>query len=162
MKHLTKRLFAVIAAVIALSGCQNYEDISMALGADVNTAEVLSETDSHGGFHGDGERYMEFQFEGNEFENVIKKDNTWHSLPIKEDTVTAVFYGLEKDGIVYGPYIDAEIPKVEEGYYFIYDRHSDSTEPFDSAEILERGSFNFTAAIYDVNTDRLYYVEVDT
>ena len=51
---------------------------------------------------------------------------------------------------------------LKEGYYFIYDRHSESTEPFDSTEILERASLNFTAAIYDADTDRLYYVEVDT
>lgn len=162
MQYLTKRLFAVIAAVTILSGCQKYEDISLVLGADVNAGEVLSAADSHGGFHGDGERYMEFQFDGNAFEDVIKKDNTWHALPVKEDTVQAMFYGLEKDGVVYGPYINAELPDVEEGYYFIYDRHSESTEPFDSTEILERASLNFTAAIYDANTDRLYYVEVDT
>lgn len=162
MKHLAKRLAAVAVAVVVLCGCQRHEDISLVLGADVNAGEVLSETDSHGGFHGDGERYMEFQFDGNAFEEVIQKDNTWHTLPVKEDTVQAVFYGLEKDGVFYGPYIEAELPDVEEGYYFIYDRHSECTEPFDSAEILERASLNFTAAIYDAKEDRLYYVEVDT
>ena len=162
MKKMIRSLTAVCAMAILVSACQSYDDISMVLGADVSSAKVISEGDNHGGFHGDGERYITFEFEDDAFENSLKKDNTWHSLPIKDDTVTALLYGLETPDMMYGPYLEYNVPKVEKGYYFFYDRHSESNDPFDSSEVLERSSLNFTVAVYDAEVDKLYYVELDT
>ena len=33
---------------------------------------------------------------------------------------------------------------------------------FDSSEVLDRSSLNFTVAVYDTETDKLYYAEMDT
>ena len=162
MKKMIRSLTAVIAMAILVSACQSYDDISMVLGADVNTAKVISKGDDHGGFHGDGERYIEFEFEDDTFEDTIKEDNTWHTLAVKDDTVTALLYGLETPEMTYGPYLEYNMPKVEKGYYFFYDRHSESKDPFDSSEVLERSSLNFTVAVYDAEVDKLYYVEFDT
>ncbi len=160
-----KRFGALLLAVAVLggvSGCQKYDDISLMLGADVDAAEVVGKTDSHGGFHGDGERYLAFQFADDAFEDAIQKDRTWHKLPVEDDTVTALLYGKELKEVTYGPYIEAELPQVEKGYYFFYDRHTDAADPFDTSEVLERASFNFTAALYDSEKDILYFVEMDT
>ena len=167
MKKMICNLFSVIAMMAMPSGCQSYEDISMILGADVSAAKVVSEMDTHSGFHGDGEKYMEFQFKDDTFENTIKEDNTWHSLPLQDDVITALFYGLEMDGAVYGPYLWSEqgeplMPNVENGYYLFYDRHPESSVPFNSTGVLERSSLNFTAALYDADAEILYYVELDT
>ena len=162
MKKMIKGLLVVCAMAILVAACQSYDDISLMLGADVSSAKVISEGDNHGGFHGDGERYIEFAFEDDSFENAIKADNTWHVLPVKENTITALLYGLETVEMTYGPYLDHAMPKVEKGYYFFYDRHSESDNPFDSSEVLERSSLNFTVAIYDADTDKLYYTEFDT
>ncbi len=45
---------------------------------------------------------------------------------------------------------------------FNYDRYHDSTDPYDDSNVLARASFNFTIALYDAETDILYYCEFDT
>ena len=162
MKKIVSGLIVIFAMAILVSACQSYDDISMVLGADVSAAEVISEGDNHGDFHGDGERYLVFSFEDDAFENTIKEDNTWHALPVKEDAVKALLYGLETPEITYGPYLENDLPEIENGYYFFYDRHAESDDPFDSSEVLERSSLNFTVAIYDAEAEKLYYVELDT
>lgn len=132
------------------------------LGADVSTAEVISDDDSHGGFHGDGERYLEFQFADDSFENTIKKDHTWHALPMQDDVIEALLYGKTMGEITYGPYLQAEMPEIEKGYYFFYDRHAEGNDPFDTAKVLGRSSMNFTVALYDTESDTLYFAELDT
>ncbi len=72
MKEMIRSLTSVIVVTILVSACQSYDDISMVLGADVNSVKVISKGDDHGGFHGDGERYIEF--EDDAFENTIKED----------------------------------------------------------------------------------------
>ena len=42
------------------------------------------------------------------------------------------------------------------------DRSSESTDNTDDSMLLSRYSFNFTIAIYDTDTDILYYFEYDT
>lgn len=162
MKRILRNLIAVCVMAVLVSACQSYDDISLMLGADVSSAKVISEGDNHGGFHGDGERYIEFEFEDDSFENTIKVDHTWQTLPVKEDAITALLYGLETPEITFGPYLRNDMPEVENGYYFFYDRHSESKDPFDSSEVLERSSLNFTVAVYDAETDKLYYAENDT
>lgn len=152
----------ISAMLVVLAGCQSNEDISLMLGADVGSAKVVSGNDSHGGFHGDGERYMEFQFEDDTFEDTIKEDNTWHALPVQEDAIEALLYGKTIGSITYGPYLQSGMPKIEKGYYFFYDRHAESADPFDPSRVLGRSSLNFTVALYDAESDTLYFAEMDT
>ncbi len=51
---------------------------------------------------------------------------------------------------------------VEEGFYYLCDRHSESVDPYDDSKLHERYSWNFTAAVYDSGSGRLYYYEFDT
>ena len=51
---------------------------------------------------------------------------------------------------------------VEEGFYYFYDRHSQSQDPFDDSELHQLYSWNFTLAVYDSKNERLYYYEFDT
>lgn len=139
----------------------------MIVGADVDTAKVLLESDTHGGFHGDGIRYLEFAFSDDSFLQKIQEDNTWHALPIQEWEITALLYGAEQDGVSYGAAFcddDGEplFPAVENGYYLFYDRNEESETPFDCTGVLERNSFNLTIALYDADTNQLYYAELDT
>ena len=57
---------------------------------------------------------------------------------------------------------DTIIPDIQNGYYYFYDRHSESTEPYNDEDVLSRASFNFTLALYDSDNNVLYYVEFDT
>jgi hypothetical protein len=55
-----------------------------------------------------------------------------------------------------------DIPEITNGYYYFYDRFEDSSDPLNDSELLERSSYNFTLAIYDADSQILYYCEVDT
>lgn len=50
----------------------------------------------------------------------------------------------------------------EAGFYYLYDRHSDSRDPYDDSLLHQRYSWNVTAAVYDSGAGRLYYYEFDT
>ncbi len=89
----------------------------------------------------------------------------WQELPLPEPLETAMYSVTEADGertITRGTCFQREIPWVSDGYYFFRDRHSESADPADPAELLERGSYNFTVALYDRDSQTLYYGEVDT
>lgn len=167
MKWRYCKLLAALLLAGLLCGCRSYEDISVILGADVEPAEVIEEVDTHGGFHGDGVRYIEFAFEDEAFLQTIQADHTWHILPLQEEEITALLYGGEVDGISYGAMItDADgaplMPEPKSGYYLFYDRHAESASPFESEGVLGRSSLNLTIALYDTETNRLYYAELDT
>ena len=71
-------------------------------------------------------------------------------------------YGDESGQYGYDLAEEVNIPEVTNGYYYFCDRHSDSIDSSDDTNLLSRASFNFTLAIYDSDTNRLYYVEFDT
>ena len=56
----------------------------------------------------------------------------------------------------------AGIPMVKNGYWIFIDRYDDQ-HTFNNVEnLFNRGSFNFTIAIYDTDNSVLYYFEFDT
>lgn len=115
---------------------------------------VVEELDTHGGFLGDGSYYLLLDCSDNEKE-ALDKVKGWEKLPLSEN--------LER--IMYGGYELAEkahIPQIENGYYIFEDRSSESTDITDDTELFDRYSFNFSIAIYDCNTNKMYYFEFDT
>lgn len=50
--------------------------------------------------------------------------------------------------------------QIESGYYYLLDRHSESSDNIDA--ILNRNSYNFTLAIFDEKTNRLHLCVFDT
>ena len=57
---------------------------------------------------------------------------------------------------------EAKMPKIENGYYIFYDRSDESTNNEDDSELINRHSYNFSMAVYDSDTNRMYYFEYDT
>ena len=87
----------------------------------------------------------------------------WNELPLSENLNLIMFRG-EKNGVTYGYELakEAHIPKIENGYYIFEDRSSESKDSTDDKELFNRYSFNFSIAIYDCDTNKLYYFEFDT
>ena len=50
-------------------------------------------------------------------------------------------------------------PGIANGFYRLIDRHSDAG---DGQNLLERASLNVTLAVYDADSDTLYFCEMDT
>lgn len=162
------RLFSIIAAAVvfmcALSFCE-FGKINSIFGIDVRSAEVISDTDSHG-WLGDGERFLVLKFSDGSVKDAVSKSSDWRPLPAS-DGITAVIWGVEyeNEGGNYGvgPCTLADIPNVENGWYCFLDRspggHTLSGDPYTDGFSLP---LNFTFAVYDSDEDILYYVESDS
>ena len=159
-------------ALIVMTGCGAEKEnsisseISKTIGVDVSVGEVISKSDSHGGFHGDGVTVIEIQLNDTSISDQIKDNEDWNTLPLTEN-LTSLVYGVQTESSSVGPMIHSGdgapvIPEVVNGYYYFLDRHSQSTNPKDDSEVLDRASYNFTIAIFDTDQQTLYYMELDT
>ena len=156
-------LFLIITVLSLLSACGIYEDgLEKYFGFDADEFVILEEKDTHGGFHGDGNKYMILDCSKNaeKARNLVKD---WKSLPFSEN-LNLYMYGGEKKGESYGYKFaeEAHLPIIENGVYKFVDRHSEAKDPYDDSELLDRYSINFSVAVYDFDTDKLYYFEIDT
>ena len=117
------------------------DGISKALSIDVTDGTVLYSEDSHGGFHGDGMSFTKIQFKSRVCLEEIENSADWSRLPLPEE-MSVLLYGGKIAGLSYEPLTDT--PKSEKENF------------------LERGSYNFDLAIYDADTDIMYYIVFDT
>ncbi|MDE6259758.1 MAG: hypothetical protein K2M42_02675 [Oscillospiraceae bacterium] len=122
--------------------------IGKALGVDLSAGTLIHFEDSHGGFHGDGLTVAVVELNG--LAEGLEDTPGWKPLPMSANAAQAV--SLCRD----------EGASVKEGFYFLYDRHSESEEPYDDTELCDRYSWNFTAAVYDSQYGRLYFYQFDT
>ena len=118
---------------------------------------VLEEEDSHGGFHGDGSYYLILDCSENK-EKALENLKGWNELPLSKN-LNLIIYGNES--YTYHLAEMAKIPEIEHGYFCFWDRNADVNH-MDDTELFNRYSFNFSFAIYDSDTDIMYYLEFDT
>ncbi len=172
MKESVKKWAALLLCMLVIlniGGCMHPNPlgkISRALQVDVTRGTVISESDDHGGFHGDGQAFMKIQFSDSKCIDEIKKSPVWKTLPMT-DTVSVLVYGLESEDIRMEPMVKDQtgkplLPNVKNGYYCFMDRFSQGEGKYDDTEVMSRAAFNFTLAVYDADTSILYYVELDT
>ena len=135
-----------------------YDRIEESLGVDVSDAVIITGYDDHSGFHGDGTLYAVLEFPDDTLEQAVSNPGGWHALPLTENLQTLVYGSWGPDAVV-GPFIGITMPEVDRGYWWFFDRQGNTAE---DSLVLTRGSYNYTIAIYDADTDRLYYCEYDT
>lgn len=169
-KNLSIKTFLPIAHclvaflfLLSLKPISNYiSETTVHFGFTKRDFAVVEELDTHGGFLGDGLYYLILDCSANK-EKALEIVEHWNKLPLSEN-LNLIMYGGEKDGVAYGYELaeEAHIPKIENGYYIFIDRSTESVDSADDSEILKRNSFNFSIAIYDCDTDKMYYFEFDT
>lgn len=142
------------------------EYISKQIGIDFSedNGYLVSMTNTHGGFLGDGEFVAIYTFEDDSVEEQIKANEHWrNSASLK---TSAIMYGSSTVSRFFNDENGNNVfPIIENGYYFFYDRHSDAADPYSDKDVLNieiRYSYNFTVAAYDCDTDTLYFAELDT
>ena len=162
-------LGALVALGLLLSGCSQKENVSRTLEVDVSGGEIVAQTDTHGGFHGDGTTYLALRFADDALQEQIEASEVWRAFPL-DDTVRALVYGIEgeADGVSWcvGPYLtdadgEALVPEIEEGYYRLIDHQAEEGKAT-GADVLYRASFHFALGLYDSREDILYFCELDT
>ncbi len=163
-----KRCVALaVLLLFSLSGCcfflNDFEEpaalVARETGMELPRCAVIQATDTHGGFLGDGDTLIILHFEGEARERLERElADAWEALPLPQSLYEVVY---EHRNLVPIPTDSAEegFPQITGGYWYFDDRQSESNDP---AALLSRNSCNFTLALYDCDTARLYYIEVDT
>ena len=160
-----KLLPVVVLSLLITISCQEQtiqSQISDALEINVRNETVISHEDDHGGWLGDGGLTVVLRITDEATVNQIKED--WNPLPLTEN-MTLLIYGKKSENICpkFGDGSGNTLfPAVENGFYYFIDRHREAVDPFDDTDVLVRLSYNFTIAIFDADTNTLYYTEQDT
>lgn len=124
--------------------------IADTLGISIPEGQVLEYQDTHGGFHGDGSTFAKIQGRCQ-----FPDSSLWHPLPAPEEIERAIALCRDREG-------NPRIPDIQTGYWYIWDRHPDSTDAHSNALLHSRSSWNFVLAVYDTEENLLYYFEFDT
>lgn len=152
-----------IFCLINFSACTATEaGVTEYFGFEMSDFKIVEEKGTHGGFLGDGEYYLILDCSDNtdDAQSIIA---SWQKFPLPE-TLSLLMYGGEKDGNSYGYNFakEAHWPDIKNGVYKFVDRHPQAGHEEDDSNLLDRGSLNFSIAVYDEDTDMLYYFELDT
>ncbi len=175
---MRKRVFAALLTLVLLpaTACSpgadveiELENVSESLGVNAAGGTMVTRADSRGGFHGDGTAFVEIHYPDDRVLSEIEQNAYWKKLPLSE-SVEALAYGVtyEENGVStsVGPYLTERgeplFPRVQNGYYYFYDRHDQAVDPSDASQALNRASLNVTLAIYNADSRELYYCEFDT
>ncbi len=159
---ITSVLLAVILLLL-LKPINNYTDITTPyFGFTKKDFSVVEEFEDYGGFPADGSHYLILDCSTNK-QKALEIIKDWNKLPLSKN-LNIVMFGEEKDGLIYGYELakEAHMPKIENGYYIFEDSQLKSNDSSDDSEFLNRSFFNFEIAVYDCDTDKMYYFEYDS
>lgn len=150
---MLKRLLLLLP-VLLLAACtaSPVKEVSQVLDLSLPEGDVITDLDTHGGFHGDGESCIVLAFapeNGEALAAELAGRTDWQALPL-DDLPTTVMESiiplLEDDGL------DYTVPT--QGWYWYQDRSP--------AGHSREFPLNCTIAIYDPQSCQLAYFELDT
>ena len=132
---------------------------------DIKGCRVKENIDTH--FIADGEVYITLDC-SNKSKYISKQISNWNKLPLS-DNLKIELYGGYEDESTYRTGIledneDYTMPVISNGYYYFVDKQNKEAEKHSDKYLLDddRYSFNYYIAIYDIDTNKLYYIEDDT
>lgn len=165
-----KKIFIVIVAllIIPLFGCSRDNDESIFYNIGLNKVEnenikLITKKERKSSFNGDGEDFYAYEIKNsNKIIKQIKEKKDWKKLPLSEN-ISNIVYG--NNG--YSPFIiDKEgnklIPYIKNGYYYFYNTSEDAKDKTADTYLKNSYSYNFIIAIFDTDTNMLYYAKLDT
>lgn len=132
---------------------------------DVKDCKVKENIDTH--FISDGDVYITLDC-SKKSEYITKQISNWNKLPLSENLKIELYGGNVDDQTYrFGILEDNEdyyMPVIPNGYYYFVDKQNKEAEKHSDKYLLDddRYSFNYYIAIYDIDTNKLYYIEDDT
>ncbi|MDO4268075.1 MAG: hypothetical protein Q4C73_06340 [Eubacteriales bacterium] len=167
MKKFCPIILILLISVISMAACgaeSAQKLVSEALDIDASGGDEVSNYDTHSG-NGDGASCIVLSFHDDRVLEEIKSHAEWKAFPLDE-TVKTLVYGTETETRKAGPFLTDEngdplAPEIQNGYYLLIDRQAEKDKAA-GADILHRSSFNFTLGLYDTDTNRLYFCQLDT
>lgn len=135
----------------ALTGCVSLTKNNILKKIEIESAncKIEKDIDTHGGFHGDGDHFAKIKCSDLNYKELA---NNWKKLPLSD----------ELNYVMKNVYEKYSIPHITSGYYYFLDRHSESKNKYDDTDLNNRTSWNFTLALMDIDTNIIYYDELDT
>ena len=147
----------ILVLISSFTELSHPEYVQKLSGLDISGSTIVSVEDTHGGFHGDGDLVVIFDC-AEIAESVAAQMTEWKPLPMTASLQNLLYGG----GIQTGIAEQVGIPEVTNGFYFFWDRHSESQDPTDESKLNDRHSWNFTVLLYDAENVLLYLFELDT
>lgn len=132
---------------------------------DIKGCEVKENIDTH--FIGDGNVYITLDC-SNKSEYITKQISNWHKLPLSNVLKVAIYGGNKNEETYhFGILEDNEdyyMPVIPNGFYYFVDKQNKEAEKHSDKYLLDddRYSYNYYIAIYDMDTNKLYFIEDDT
>lgn len=132
---------------------------------DIKGCKVKENIDTY--FLGDGEVYMTLDC-SNKSEYITKQMSNWNRLPLSKNLKIELYGGYEDENTYRAGILedneDYYMPVIPNGYYYFVDKQNKETEKHSDKYLLDddRYSYNYYIAIYDIDTNKLYYIEDDT
>lgn len=147
--------------------------IEKLLGVDMHQGSITTDIDNHGGFHGDGITYMEIHFSEDQCLADILENSAWKKLPLTSnlERLVTTITSFAKDEVtrqslnisnLYTAEGTATPLTITNGYYYFIDRYPDANNTNNDFALWNRYAQNCTLAIYDADTNILYYLALDT
>ena len=156
-----KKILLITFIIFLLSGCmfsiKKY--ISKNIELDLKKCNIVQEKDTHGGFLGDGDLFVKLDCSNL---NNFNLSSNWKKLPVSSEINEIMNMKQCSIDDCLNVYEKYDIPNNINGYYYFLDRHSSSLNEFDDSDLNNRGSYNFTIALFDIDNKILYYYELDT
>ena len=110
MKRFAVSFLGVLMIVMAVSGCTGKKPaeqyVSEQLNCSLPAAEKAEASDTHGGFHGEGEYAAAIRFDtvhGAQLAERLQNTDGWKALPLEEE-LELLMYGGSRGGSSYGYY----------------------------------------------------------
>ena len=156
----------LIDSILQISNEKKFDKyIEKITGIDIKQCKKLNYEETHGGFLGDGDTYIEW-----DCSNIKVSINEKEMIPYPlTEKLSRTLFETITDERVYEYNFGGShgLPKIAKGYYYFYDdycaKYKDIRNCKSDENLLEvRASFNFTFIAYDENTKKLYYLEIDT
>ncbi len=146
--------------------------ISEDLGINILSANIEHEDIQYGGILnilGDGHAFWILSLDNTteSIVNQIEKNIEWKALPFTDNLDKATYgrdYGTSYvESLVRDDYGEPLFPRTKNGYYFFRDFNNDEgQDTSDDSNLFNRHSYNFTVALFDADTNKIYYFMIDT
>ena len=114
-----KKRITIILLCFLLSGCifktSSIKYLKKSLGVDISSCKIIEDENTHGGFLGDGTRFIKATCD----ENIIKQISKWRNLPPSDNIEIALYGNKSKDEIANeNKYqLTEKIPKIKKLYF---------------------------------------------
>ena len=163
-------LVLIIGEGLLMTGCISADSdpitkISNEIELDVSAGELIFQFETEHRWMGDGVAYFEISFTDIQSDSIIDEImllSSWKELPTSNNLNIALYGDSTRNSLFADEDEIPELPIINHGYYYFNNRHSEADESENESTIFGRYSYNFTVALFDLDTNKMHYLTIDT